>query len=229
MKGTLLFDIDNTLLKGSKSHRQAFKEGFTQVFGIHGDVEAINPHGKTDRQIIMEVLSKNGVDGETADKKLDECMGVMTRVFIELVKHEQLIVLNGVAELLGLLKSYPLLIGLVTGNLEPIAWEKLQRTGLIKYFLFGGFGSDHRVRSRLVAIAIERAQALCIKAVSYPVFLIGDTPRDILAGREAGVHTVAVATGAFTQDELQRHEPDIVLPGLAPSEGFKKLIDQLML
>jgi len=227
MNATLLFDIDNTLLKGSKSHRQAFHEGFTQVFGIRGDVEAINPHGKTDRQIITEVLTQNGVDGETIAEGLNECMGVVAHTFTELVKHEQLIVLDGVVELLEFLGSYPLLLGLVTGNLESIAWEKLQRTGLKKYFFFGGFGSDHSIRSRLVAIALNRARVHCSKAASYPVFLIGDTPRDILAGKKAGVLTVAVATGVYTQDELHRHKPDIVLSSLKPSEGFEDIIDQL--
>ncbi len=36
-------------------------------------------------------------------------------------------------------------VGLVTGNLEPIAWGKMQALGLLEAFSephFGGFGSD---------------------------------------------------------------------------------------
>ena len=227
MNGILLFDIDNTLLKSSKSHRQAFHEGFSRVFGIRGDVEAINPHGKTDRQITTDVLRRSGVDEETIRNGLDDCMGVIAEAFAELVEHEQLIVLEGVLELLELLEARPLLLGLVTGNLESIAWEKLRRTGLKGYFSFGGFGSDDSIRSRLVTIALERARTRNAEAASKPVYLIGDTPRDIEAGKAAGVHTVGVATGIYSQEELYRHKPDTVLPSLRPSEGFGDIIDQL--
>jgi phosphoglycolate phosphatase-like HAD superfamily hydrolase len=35
------------------------------------------------------------------------------------------------------------------------------------------------------------------------VFVIGDTPRDIIAGREAGFLTVGVATGKYSKEELK--------------------------
>jgi phosphoglycolate phosphatase-like HAD superfamily hydrolase len=224
MPGILLFDIDNTLLQGSKSHRQAFHEALNRVYGIHGDVESINPHGKTDRQIIAEVLARNGVDKKTASKGLEECMDVMVCAFARLVKQEKLVVLDGVFEMLNLLQSHPFGLGLVTGNLESIAWEKLQRAGLKKHFLFGGFGSDHAMRSKLVGIALERARKIFPDASTTPVFLIGDTPRDIVAGRDAGVYTIAVATGVYTQNELLRHGPDFVLPNLTPSEGLEDIL-----
>jgi phosphoglycolate phosphatase-like HAD superfamily hydrolase len=227
MKSILLFDIDNTLLKSSKSHRQAFQEGFSRVFGIRGDVEAINPHGKTDRQITTEVLRRSGVDDVTIREGLDECMGVVADAFAELVEHEQLIVLEGVFELLELLEARPLLLGIVTGNLESIAWEKLRRTELEGYFSFGGFGSDDSIRSKLVTIALERARTRNAGVVLESVYLIGDTPRDIEAGKEAGVHTVGVTTGIYSHKELLRHKPDAVLPSLRPSEGLGDIIDQL--
>jgi len=224
MQGILLFDIDNTLLQGSVSHRQAFHEALNRVYGIHGDVESINPHGKTDRQIIADVLARNGVDKKTASEGLEECMDVMARAFTRLVEQEKLVVLDGVFEMLDFLQSHPFGLGLVTGNLESIAWEKLQRTGLKKHFLFGGFGSDHAIRSKLVGIALERARDLFPEGSSSPVFLVGDTPRDIAAGRDAGVSTIAVATGVYTQNQLLCHDPDYVLPNLTPSEGLEDIL-----
>jgi phosphoglycolate phosphatase-like HAD superfamily hydrolase len=224
MKGTLLFDIDNTLLKGSRSHREAFHTGLKEVFGIAGDVEAVNPHGKTDWQILLEVLAQEGVDDKTASEGMDACMAVMTRTFELLVKGERLEVIDGVRELLETLGSRSLGLGLVTGNLESIAWAKLGSAGIKDNFHFGGFGSDHRVRSKLVTIALERAQKRYEHFSPSPVFLIGDTPRDIAAGREAGVITVAVATGVYTRDELQDHGPDYVIGSLNPADGFEDIL-----
>ncbi len=227
MTGIFLFDIDNTLLRNSRSHRQAFYEGFSTVFGVRGDVESINPHGMTDLQIATEFLRQNGVDEKRIRLKLKECMDVIARTFSELVQREQLVVLDGVYELLEILSSRTLLLGLVTGNLESIAWEKLHRTGLEPFFAFGGFGTDDFKRSRLVSIAIERARALQTEISLEHVYLVGDTPRDIQAGREAGVHTIGVATGIYSVEELGLHKPDAVLPSLKPSNGFIHIIDHL--
>ena len=60
-------------------------------------------------------------------------------------------------------------VGLVTGNLEPIAWAKMEALGIKDLFTeprFGGFGSDYcsgntsetwRDRAELVRIAAKRA------------------------------------------------------------------------
>jgi phosphoglycolate phosphatase-like HAD superfamily hydrolase len=154
-------------------------------------------------------------------------MDVVSRTFSELVEKERLVVLDGVRELLEILSSRALPLGLVTGNLESIAWEKLRRTGLKPFFGFGGFGSDDSKRSRLVSIAIERAMVTQIEISRENVYLIGDTPRDIEAGREAGVHTIGVASGVYSVDELDRHKPDAVFPSLKPSDGFIRIIDHL--
>jgi phosphoglycolate phosphatase-like HAD superfamily hydrolase len=227
MTGMLLFDIDNTLIRSSRSHPRAFHAGFSTVFGVRGDVESINPHGKTDLQIAIEFLRQNGVDEERIHLKLKECMDVIARAFSDLVREEELIVLDGVCELLEILSSRALLLGLVTGNLESIAWEKLRRTELKPYFRFGGFGSDDSKRSRLVRIAIDRAAALQTEISRDNIFLIGDTPHDIQAGREAGVHTIGVATGIYPVEELDRHNPDAVLQSLKPSNGFIQIIDHV--
>jgi phosphoglycolate phosphatase-like HAD superfamily hydrolase len=47
------------------------------------------------------------------------------------------------------------------------------------------------------------------------VFVIGDTPHDIEAGRAAGYFTIAVATGSHTVEELLAQRADLVLEDLA--------------
>jgi phosphoglycolate phosphatase-like HAD superfamily hydrolase len=91
-------------------------------------------------------------------------------------------------------------LGLLTGNLEPVARLKLGRAGLEHYFepWVGGFGSDHEDRTELPAIARKRAGG-------YPradTVIIGDTPRDIACARADGLRCIAVATGPFAASEL---------------------------
>ncbi|HHE46259.1 MAG TPA: HAD family hydrolase, partial [Bacteroidetes bacterium] len=55
-------------------------------------------------------------------------------------------------------------------------------------------------------------------------WVIGDTPLDVINGRNIGARTIAVATGAFAEQELLKHEPDAVLPDFNDRSGFIRLV-----
>jgi phosphoglycolate phosphatase-like HAD superfamily hydrolase len=50
------------------------------------------------------------------------------------------------------------------------------------------------------------------------VFVIGDTPKDIECGKHIGAHTVAVATGLHTVEQLLEHKPTVVFESFADPE-----------
>jgi phosphoglycolate phosphatase-like HAD superfamily hydrolase len=101
------------------------------------------------------------------------------------------------------------LLGLGTGNMERGARIKLEPSGFNAYFLFGGYGSDSFHRPVLLKKAVRRAERLAGKTL-HPddVFVIGDTPLDVAAGRKAGFKTVAVGTGYTPWRELKASRPD---------------------
>ncbi|MEM3703700.1 MAG: HAD family hydrolase, partial [Candidatus Bathyarchaeia archaeon] len=41
--------------------------------------------------------------------------------------------------------------------------------------------------------------------------IVGDSTIDVRAGKNVGAKTVAVLSGIFTRDELEKEEPDIIL------------------
>jgi phosphoglycolate phosphatase len=45
--------------------------------------------------------------------------------------------------------------------------------------------------------------------------LVGDTPLDVVAGRDGGAFVVAVASGRSTEAELLKAGADVVLPDLS--------------
>jgi phosphoglycolate phosphatase-like HAD superfamily hydrolase len=227
VKSILLFDIDNTLLKNTISHHRAFEIAFSRMYGVQSNVQAINPHGKTDLQIINEVLKQADLSDSEINTKLKNCLEIIIDLFMEMVKDESLTVIAGVRELIQSLFTDGYLLGLVTGNLEAIAWEKLRRAGLKGFFGFGGFGSDNSRRAELVGIALSRAQAVYGGNNNRPVILIGDTPLDIEAGKEAGVHTIGVATGKFNEEELRNSRADAVIGSFEPREAFYKILENI--
>ena len=219
-----LFDIDNTLMKTPTSHRDAFFTAIKNIYGINTGFAGLNPHGMTDRQIISEILKINGVKEHIIDEGMENCLGDMAEIFIRTVVNENLIILEGVADLLKELHNRSVLMGLVTGNVEAIAWAKLKITGLSHYFKMGGFGSDDSIRANLVRLAIGRAVKDFGFSSGGDVFLFGDTPKDIIAGKEAGVQTVGVATGIFSREELSGLNSDYIQENLGEINRILKIL-----
>jgi phosphoglycolate phosphatase-like HAD superfamily hydrolase len=223
MKGLILFDIDNTLIKTSKAHMKAFSEAFKKVYGIESTIEIIDYSGMTDQQIIIEVLKKKGLNEQQIYLKIDECMKTMVEYFDSIKDSIEINVLSGVPKLLEELKNQNFLIGLVTGNLESIARSKMQKANLNHYFKLGGFGSDDISRTKLIKLAIKRAEK-CNFKYKNNVFLFGDTPKDMNAGNDAGVTTIGVATGIYTKNDLENAAAHYIFDNLHDTEEIISMI-----
>jgi len=212
-----LFDIDGTLMEFTEGHAEAFSVGFKEAYNIDASVNEINAFGLTDQLIILEVLRKHGLSEKEVMANIDKCMNAMERHFEEVIGSSIVKMLPGVPELFAALKEQGHIIGLVTGNLEPIAMAKMRKVGLQDYVLVGGYGSDHLSRTELVKLAMKKANVK-----PEDTFLFGDTPLDIKAAKEAGVTAVGVATGSHKKEDLAG--ADHILAGL---DDTQKVLDIL--
>ncbi|MCX6761781.1 MAG: HAD family hydrolase [Candidatus Moranbacteria bacterium] len=220
----VLFDIDKTLVKSSAGHRAAFSAAFKEIYGIDASIDIIQPSGMTDQQIIFEVLKIKGLDEEKIKSKLDLCMEKMADVFSGMIATAELTILPGVKELLEELKNNGVLIGLVTGNLEPIAQSKMKKLNLDRYFKVGGFGNDHIDRTELVKIAIKKARSKFDFIFSNNVYLFGDAPQDMKAGNEAGIIPIGVTTGIYSKQQLENAGASLVLNDLTDTEEILRYV-----
>jgi len=217
-KRLILWDIDGTLVDSARLGLDAFLEAFEKVVG-HPPAELVPFAGRTDLEIAHDMLDSSGVqDGEALLDRFEEhLVEAMAARLGELERRGR--ALPGTHEALERLDREPGVIqSLLTGNVERNAMLKLKPFGLAKYVEFGcgAYGSDHRVRGELVAIARARAE----RAHGAPiepgrVVLIGDTPLDVAAAREGGARAVGVATGPYDEHELAESGADAVLPDLS--------------
>ncbi|MDI3257988.1 MAG: HAD family hydrolase [Kyrpidia sp.] len=211
----LIWDIDGTLTYTPGVGRRAMEMAFEEEFGISNALEGIDMAGGLDVEIVRQAFERHGLPHERRSPYfsrylhlLDQLLaaphpGGPTPGIVETL--ETLAVRNDVIQVLG------------TGNIEPGAWIKLRRHGLARYFETGGFG-DHPVpRWMVIRSAIDRARSHYGTGEIPPdeIYVIGDTPRDIEAGRHLGVRTVSVATGPFSLEQLAEHKPDHLLPSFA--------------
>jgi len=223
----LLFDIDGTLLLDGKAAGRTFDRAFREIFGVEADSKNVKTQGRTDPDIAQEmaqlVLNRALTKEEFA--QLTNCYFALLPE--ELANSENYHLMPGIAELCKTLHEHPeAALGLQTGNLEPSAMMKLERGGLRKYFAFGGFGSDSMDRREIIQIAIERAKKHCgLKEIAKSeIFVIGDAPQDIKAANENQVRTVAVATGAYSEEELRAEQPEYFLYDLKDNSRILALL-----
>ena len=202
MNKLVLFDIDGTLITDAHGHIEAFAVAFKTVYGVDGSIYMIRPSGMTDQEIILEVMQKCGLETAQIEEKIDECMAEMTRYFKAIQPNLTVKLLPSAKELLEKLQEDNSLIGLVTGNLEPIAYGKLELAGVLDYFKLGGFGSDARDRSELVKKAILVAKDKYGFEVGDNVYSLGDAPQDIQAALASGSRPIGVTTGSHSEDDL---------------------------
>ena len=221
----VLFDVDWTLL--SKPLPPAYGDRFAvalrKVLGIDASENELNNEGMTDKQIIVLLMRMRGLDEKTIKAEVGRVISVMAK-YVEdnIEKDNSFHEMPHVTELLAELERRGDVLGLVTGNTEKIARLRLRKIGLAHFFRIGGFGDSSEKRSELVLTAIRKAEEKFKARIrKWDVFVIGDTPRDIACGKEAGVKTIAMATGPCPLNELKKHKPDFAF---ADFSGWEKLV-----
>ena len=220
----VLWDLDGTLVDSAGHGRHAFEEAFEAVVG--GVPEWVEYAGRTDHQIAMAML-----EGSGSERVAGHLPAVLDQLAVKLAARKEAIaaeghVYPGVPETLAALHAHDGVVNsLLTGNIEPNAAVKVGAFALDRWLDFeaGAYGSDpHERRSDLVAVARERAAARYGEPTG--AVLVGDTPLDVLAAREADARAVAVATGFADLDALRESEPDALLQDLSDTDAAIRAI-----
>jgi phosphoglycolate phosphatase len=220
----VLFDLDGTLLSSGGAGRRAIQRALMETFATAGP----NDHwfdGKTDPQIVRELMQRAGVDGAVVESRME---ALLAR-YVECL-HEDLAMpdhgahaLRGAAELLDALDERDdVTLGLLTGNVEAGAHAKLGAVGIDPArFRVGAFGSDHALRPELPAIAQRRAREILRRDVrGDEMIVIGDTPADLTCGLSIGARAVGVATGRYSVEQLGAYEALAVFEDLSDTPAI---------
>lgn len=210
----ILFDIDGTLITTGGAGREALNTALANEFAV-ADPYQVDLSGRTDRGICRELFDAHDIP-HTHENWERFRNAYLTGLQYHLQTRPGQ-VLPGVRELISGLRNTPrVALGLLTGNVREGARRKLSHYALDEHFSFGGFGDTHPDRDDVAREAIAAARAHCQAEIAGDqVWVIGDTPLDIRCARAIGARVIAVATGAFTVDELHPFQPDVVVQDLA--------------
>lgn len=115
------------------------------------------------------------------------------------------------------LQARGLKLGVATNDAETPARIHLTTAGVLEHFDFvAGFDSGHGAKP---APGQLLAFAAAIEIAPDRVVMVGDSAHDLVAGRAAGMQTVAVLTGIAEAGDLAPHA-DVVLPDIGHLPGW---------
>lgn len=220
----ILWDIDHTLIENGGVSKETYALAFELLVG-RAPLVRPTTDGRTDFQIMYELLAANSVDVEKY-REIAQFEGIlgeaMRRNAAQLPVRGR--TLPGVVETLTALSGIPTVIqSILTGNVVSNARAKLKAFQLDTWvdLEVGGFGSDDKVRSRLVSAARDKVAKKYGKIFDRSsTILIGDTLLDVKAAHDGGAKIIAVATGIHSVNQLDDAGADVVLDNLADLDRF---------
>ncbi len=228
----VLFDIDGTLLWTDGAGRRAVQRALVAEAGTAGPIDSYRFDGKTDPQIITDLLRLGGYP----DPARPEVVAAVSARYLQFLAEElegapgATRLLPGVTDLLAALVPHEVAgraaVGLLTGNLAAGAALKLRSGGLDpSRFAVGAYGSDSASRADLPAIAVRRASAARGRAfVGRDVAILGDTPADVTCASGIGAAAIGVATGYYDAAALRGAGATMVFESLADTAAVLEVL-----
>ena len=205
----LLFDLDGTLIDSIELILGAMRHAFTGFAG----------RAPTDEEWRAGI----GIPLHTAlrqfapdDAEVERLLGRYREYQLE--HHDRLVrTYDGIADAIRGFAQAGHPMALVTSKADWMARKALVHVGL-DALIPVVVGCDSCVNHKPHPEPVERALALLGARADNAVF-VGDCPHDVASGLAAGVHSIGVAWGAFTREEMTASGADAVieLPGELPA------------
>lgn len=222
----VLFDVDMTLLWTRGAGIRAIRKALESIAGKADGFRNVEFAGRTDLLISRDGLVCSGLEPSSENVTLIR-NNYLRFLALELSSQScEASPLPGVPELLENLKKEPLCsLGLLTGNWREGAWLKLSRCDLDGYFSFGSFAEDGNERIELVPPVLEKAAFMTgVEFEPDCIWVVGDTPHDIMCGSHYGYRSVGVATGPYSKEALEESGATAVFDDLSDTDAFIRLI-----
>lgn len=231
----LLWDIDGTLIRSARpgSFKDYTIPMLEDVFGTAGRLPEMKVSGMTDLQIVGEALKHEGFTHESIRERVHHLRESYMKAMHEFTGNGEQVfeLLPGVREVLQAVNDHPRYqSALVTGNIEPAAYLKMELVGLAEFFpLPGAFGDESHDRRDLPALAADRIRKhLQLDLAPEQFIVIGDTPNDIDCAHNFGARSLAIGTGRFySNEELVACNPDALLPDFSDLDLVMKTLETL--
>lgn len=206
----ILFDLDGTLIDTTNLILRCFDHTWQKVCGFsHPREKLIETFGIPLREAIARLLTAKDIESSRESSNETEVIENLVQEYrsFNIANHDHLALpFEGVCQTLGQLRLRGYSIGVVTSKSREMALRGLKLCMLDSMIDESVFLEDtdrHKPDPAPILMALDRMQTSPCNAC-----YIGDSRYDIIAGRAAGVRTVAALWGPYPRTELERENPD---------------------
>jgi HAD superfamily hydrolase (TIGR01549 family) len=211
----IIFDFDDTLVNSQETYWQIFlhvARSLNLPVPKREELAARLKEGLALSEIISKIYPALGREA------IANCADKMREASREVMKEFPVTVKPEVREVLGLLRTRGIKIGLVTGRVFPSErmWSELRELGLSGFFDAVVTGSDQPRKPAPDGIIACLAQ---LDLSAEDVVLVGDAKSDLIAGKRAGVRVIVLNEGS-TGGTSGPEQPDMVIDNLAKLMKF---------
>jgi phosphoglycolate phosphatase len=227
MAPVVLWDIDGTLVNGSAGGDLRFeRRAVARALGCTDAEDGfVAVHGTTADGLFLVNARSRGLDDVAAEARLPQFRKALLEVIAEATTEyrSEFRPTPGATEAMAWLHRAGIVQTVLTGNPRDVAVFKLATLGIETQLDLdiGAYGSDNRDRDRLGVVALERLRRRGWQGRPSEISVIGDTPADVGCARAGGFRAVAVATGPYSREALERHAPDALLDDLLDVQALR--------
>lgn len=202
----ILFDLDGTLIDTTDLILQCFEHSWRSVCGrTHAPEALLRTFGIPLREAMQQLLEAFDPDQSHSDEVVERLL-VSYREFNS-ANHDRLAGgFDGVGAVLHELRSRGYLIGVVSSKTRELGNRGLKLCLLdrcVDVTVFLEDTSRHKPAPDPILKALD-----LLKAPAALSAYVGDSPHDLVAGRSAGVQTIAAMWGPGRREDIEREKPD---------------------
>ena len=207
----ILFDLDGTIVDSKEAYFEAARTAFAAMGQETVDIKVMTeiPKRLEQNMPINDLISRIDVDRflQIYLKAYYDATASRTKPF------------PNVADTLKKL-SEKAKLALTTRRHVPAkeVIRQLEEFGLAKYFQKVVTAFDTMNPKPSPEALLECSKQLKVEACECVV--VGDSVVDVRAGKNAGANTVAVLSGIFSREELEKEKPDLILKSVKELPDF---------
>lgn len=192
----VLFDLDGTLINTNELILKSFQHTFKTMLNLEPTVEEITMNYGKPLQETFKAYDEN---------RIEEMIDCYRKINLEL-HDDECKDFNGVDLMLKTLKSNGIKLAVVTSKKRDMAERGAKLMGIFDYFdafITPEVTKKHKPESEPVLKACSDLGVTPDEAI-----MVGDSPYDILSGKNAGAKTCGVTYTALPLEKLKESKPD---------------------
>ncbi|WZL73769.1 pyrophosphatase PpaX [Clostridiaceae bacterium 35-E11] len=209
---TILFDLDGTLLDTNELIIQSFQHTYQKHL-----------NKKVPRETIIKSFGE--ILQHTMEREFNECAQEALQTYRNFQNshfYDYITMHAGVKEALQFFYEKEYKLGVVTSRLNDSALKGLKHFHLEHYFgsIIGADDTNkHKPDPTPALMALEE-----LEQNPEETMMVGDSPYDVLCGKNAGMKTVAVGWSALPREMYMTHNPDYLVESM---EELVALVEKL--